>query len=115
MVEWSEDILKLAKIAEIYPQSPNAAFTHGIVGKWKYTMRTNQNIGTLLQPLEDTINENLIPVFTRRGQRSREERKLLSLPTRLGGLNIRNSVLEANGQWSKWPILGANSQIRYLK
>ena len=45
--EWSEEILKLAKIAEIYPQSAYAAFTHGIVGKWRYTMRTNQNIGAL--------------------------------------------------------------------
>ena len=78
MEEWSEEILKLAKIAEIYPQSAYAAFTHGIVGKWRYTMRTNQNIGALLQPLEDAINENLIPALTGRGQCSREKRKLLS-------------------------------------
>ena len=92
--------LKLAKIAEIYPRSAYAAFTHGIVEKWRYTMRTNQNIGALLQPLEDATNENLIPTLTGRGQCSRKERKLLSLPTRLGRLNITNPVLEADGQFT---------------
>ena len=38
--------------------------------------------------------------MTGRGQCSREERKLLSLPTRLGGLKITNPVLEADGQFT---------------
>ena len=89
----------LAKIVEIYPHSAYAAFTQGIIGKWRYTMQTNENIGALLQPLEDAISKKLIPALTGRRQCSAEERKLLSLPTRHGELNIINPVLEASSQF----------------
>ena len=38
--------------------------------------------------IEEAIYEKLIPALTGRGQSSPEERKLLSLPRRYGGLNI---------------------------
>ena len=50
--------------------------------------------------IEEAIYEKLIPALTGRGQSSPEERKLLSLPTRYGGLNIINPVVAANIQFS---------------
>ena len=55
-----EEIEILSKIAEQYPQSAYAAFSHCIMGKWRYLMRTVENIDTLFQPLEDVINQSFI-------------------------------------------------------
>ena len=90
----------LTEIAELYPHSACAAFTHGIMGKWRYTMRTNGNISALLEPLDDAISEKSIPALTGRTQCSHEERKLFSLPTRYGGLNIINLVFEVSSQFT---------------
>ena len=59
-------------------------------------MRTIKDVGGLLQPIEEATYEKLIPALTGRGQCSPEERKLLSLPARYGGLNIINPVVAAN-------------------
>ena len=73
----------------------NLHFIH-IKGKWQFIMRTVDNVGKLFQPIEDIITEKLIPALTDRSHCSIEERKLLSLPTRYGGLNIVNPVEEAS-------------------
>ena len=95
-----EEIDTLSKIAEMYPQAAYAAFSHGIVGKWRYIMRTNNDINTLFQPLEDVIKQTFIPALTGRGQCSEEERNLLTLPLRYGGLNIVNSTTMANAEFN---------------
>ena len=95
---WKEEIEALVKIAEIYPHAAYAAFIHSIKGKWQFIMRTVDNVGKLFQPIEDIITEKLIPALTGRSHCSIEERKLLSLPTRYGGLNIVNPVEEASLQ-----------------
>jgi hypothetical protein len=94
---WKEEIEALVKIAEIYPHAAYAAFIHYIKGKWQFIMRTVDNVGKLFQPIEDIITEKLIPL-TGRSHCSIEERKLLSLPTRYGGLNIVNPVEEVSLQ-----------------
>ena len=45
-------------------------------------------MGSLFQPLEDIIHQNLISALTGRDPCRMLERDLLSLPCRLGGLNI---------------------------
>ena len=97
--EFAEEIENLSKIAERYPQSAYAAFSHCIVGKWRYMMRTMKDIDTLFQPLEDAINQTFIPALTGRCQCSYEERTLLTLPLRSGGLNIINPVTSASGEY----------------
>ena len=94
-----EEILTLAKIAEMHPHAAYAAFSHVIMGKWQYIMRTIEDVGGLLHPIEEAIHEKLIPALTGRGLCSPEERKLLSLPTRYEGLNIINPVVAANIQF----------------
>ena len=89
---WKEEIEALVKIAEIYPHAAYAAFIHSIKGKWQFIMRTVDNVGKLFQPIEDIITEKLVPALTGRSHCSIEEIKLLSLPTRYGGLNIVNPL-----------------------
>ena len=97
--EFVEEIENLSKIAERYPQSAYAAFSHCIVGKWRYMMRTMKDIDTLFQPLEDAISQTFIPALTGKCQCSYEERTLLSLPLRSSGLNIVNPVTSASGEY----------------
>ena len=84
-------------------------------------MRTVDNIENLLQPIEEILTEKLIPTLTGRSHYSVAERKLLSLPTRYGGLNIINPVEEARLQFEaskkiteplKQMIIGQTSSYR---
>ena len=63
-------------------------------------MRTIDDTGPLFQPLEDAIHQTFIPAFTGRDVCSHEERRLLSLPACLGGLNIINPVAAAKGEFN---------------
>ena len=53
------------------------------------------NISELFQPLEDTIRKRFLPALTGRKPPSDDERAVLALPARLGGLGIRNLVQNA--------------------
>ena len=63
---WCDEILTLSNIAKIHPHSAYAAFVHGVLHKWNYVMRTVDLVGSLFQPLEDTIHKHFIPALTGR-------------------------------------------------
>ena len=90
MQRWVEEIKQLANIAITQPHVAYAAFTHGLSSRWTYLSRTLPDITDLLQPIEDAIHQLLIPALTGRPPCSREERDLLALPVRLGGLGLIN-------------------------
>ncbi|CAB3982841.1 Hypothetical predicted protein, partial [Paramuricea clavata] len=93
------EIEDLAKIAEHYPQSAYAAFSHCIVGKWRYLMWTVKDIDSLFEPLEDSINQVFIPALTGRSHCNADERSFISLPIRYGGLNIINPITNASHEY----------------
>ena len=84
---WSRCVAKLSDIAKVHPHAAYSAFTHGLCNKWTYFLRTIPGISSLLQPLEVVISSKFIPALTGRLV-SDEERALLALPIRLGGLGI---------------------------
>ena len=90
---------RLATIAERYPQSAYAAFSHCIISKWRYLMRTVEIIDIFFQPLEEAINQLFVPALTGRGPCNPNERKLVSLAVRYSGLKIINPVTSANGEY----------------
>ena len=90
--KWSEEIRQLATIAKTQPHAAYCAYTHGLSSRWSYLSRTIPDIAELLQPLEDTIHQHLIPALTGRPPCSRIERDLLALPVCLGGIGIINPV-----------------------
>ena len=55
-----------------------------------YFLRTIEDISPLMQPLEDTIRQQLLPALTGRDIPSDMERELLALPARHGGQGIVN-------------------------
>ena len=81
--QWKEELVLLAKIATTQPHASFAAFIHGFIHKFTYFARTNPNICSLLQPLEDTIRSQLIPAWTGKAPLSDLECDLFALPARL--------------------------------
>ena len=87
---WVDEVKQLATIARSQPHTEYAALTHGLTGSCSYLSQTICDISDLLQPLEDAIHHQLIPVLTGRAGITDLERDLLALPTRLGGMGIPN-------------------------
>ena len=85
---WLEQIGKLSKITMSETQAAYAAFISWFKLKLIYFMRTTQNMHEQLKPLDDLIDNSFIPAITEVHQCTMDERKLLSLPIKLGGLSI---------------------------
>ena len=89
--EWVDDITQLAKIAESEPQAAYAAYIFGLSHRWTFYMRTIEGTKDFLQPIEDAIAHTLIPSII--GKRvSQEDRNIMALPIRWGGMGINNPV-----------------------
>ena len=99
VLEWKEELLRLADIALTQPHAAFAAFTHGFVHKFTYLSRTTPFSEHLLQPLEDVIHSNLIPAWTGRVPPNDLERELFALPARLGGLGIVNPASSSSREF----------------
>ena len=85
---WVAQLKVLSKIAKSEPQSAYAGFTAGFKHKMTYYMRTIPNLSTEMKPLDETVDHEFIPAITEGHHCSQDERRLLSLPVRLGGLGI---------------------------
>ena len=98
--KWSEELSLLSSIAQTNPQAAYAGFTHGLMSKWAYLSRKIENIGPLLQPLEDIIRTKFIPALCGGPAPNDTLRELLSLPCRLGGLGLVNPTSRADFEYS---------------
>ena len=85
--EWVKEIEALAEIALIEPHAAYAAYVHGFQHKFTFVMRTIPGIENHLKKLDDIITNKLIKNLFNR-ECSNFERKLFSLPVKLGGLGI---------------------------
>ena len=98
IAKWVNEIESLTAIARTHPHAAYTAFVHGAIGRWLYLMGTIDISSSIFQPLEEAIHHQFIPALTGQVSSSPEVRKLLSLPNRLGGLNIVNPVEIAENQ-----------------
>ena len=105
--EWVEQIHRLSSIASTQPHAAYAGFVHGLVGRWTYLLCTVPDIGPLLLPLEEVIHQKFLPVLTGRPPCSPEERELLSLPVRFGGLGIIDPSTTANTEFQISELVSA--------
>ena len=100
VMEWQEELTRLDRVAIPQPYATFTAFTHGFIHKFMYLSRTTPFIEHLLQPLEDVIRSQLIPVWTGRAPPHNLDCELSALPPRLGGLGIVNSVSHSPKEFS---------------
>ena len=86
--QWIKELRVLCKIAWCEPQAAYSGFVKGFKHKPIYFMRTIPNIKTQLKQLDDVIRTEFIPAITGGANCSDTERRLMSLPPRIGGLGI---------------------------
>ena len=86
--KWITKLKTLCKIAKSEPQAAYAGFVSGFRHKITYHLRVMPNISEFLQPLDKVIDDTFIPAITEGHYCSKDERLLLSLPVKLGGLGI---------------------------
>lgn len=101
--EWVNEIEILSNIATTQPQSAYAGYISGYQHKFSYFLRTIPGIEDFLVPVEQALRHQFIPEITGGHIVNDDERILLSLPPRLGGLGIKIVTQEA-------PIEYANSR-----
>lgn len=105
--KWMEDVEQLAKIAEDEPQLAYSAYTKALSMRWCFLQRTIPDTKTYFEPLEETIREKLIPAII--GRRVTDlERKILSLPVRMGGMGIQNPSLTAETEFRNSSVITQN-------
>ena len=85
--DWVTSLKKLANIAKTQPQAAYTCYVKGFSHKYTYFMRTIPNISELLKPLDRAIDE-LIKIIFDNYDFNINERKLWSLPVRMGGLGL---------------------------
>jgi hypothetical protein len=88
VTKWTSDIINLAKIAETHPHAAYSAFGHGFSSRWTYFCRVLPLNVYDLQPMEDAIQNHLIPSITGIDSLSTLDREWINLPIRLGGLGL---------------------------
>ena len=80
------------------PQASYAAFTFGLGYQWTYFLRTLPDTADLLEPLERTISDALIPAPLEH-QFAETERDLLALPVHMGDLGLLNPVNQSRKEY----------------
>ena len=87
--DWIEEINVLSEVAVTEPQAAYACFVSGYQHKFTYYIRTIPEIEEYLQPLEEVIRHRFLPAITGGHIVTDQERQLISLPPRFGGLGIK--------------------------
>ena len=88
ILKWKKNIEALSKIAKSQPHAAYAAYIHAEQHKHTYFLRTISNISENFKSLDDTINNTFIPALFG-FELNDNDRDILSLPIREGGLGIR--------------------------
>ena len=86
--ELTDQVLVLAEIAKTEPHAAYAGFNKGFIHKLNYHIRVIPEIGTFLASLDQAVQDKLIPAFSDGYICSEDERLLLSLPIKSGGMSI---------------------------
>ena len=90
---------QLSLIAKTRPHAAYAAYTHGLSHKWKFHLRTILNIGDLLTLLKTAVCHSLTPSITGKNDLNDHMRRIIALPTRLGGVSLDNPQSETESEY----------------
>ena len=85
--EWVASMQELSNIAKTQPQVAYSCYVKGFVHKFTYFMRTIPDISALLRPLDEAI-DTFVKILFNDYDFNSLERKLWSLPVRMGGMGI---------------------------
>ena len=102
-------------IAKTEPQAAYSCFITAFKHKPSYIMRTITDISGMLNQLDAVITSEFIPAITVGTHCSNIERKLLSLPPKLGGLGIPIFAEFANQEYKYSLMLSKDLSTRIMK
>ena len=98
--EWVRALKQMVDIGCESPHQLFAAYTCSFQHKWTYVQRTVQANGSSYEPVEKVIKEDLLPAVTKWLEVSPDERQLLGLPVRAGGLGIVDPTEKAKSNYA---------------
>ena len=101
-------------IAKTQPHAAYAAYIHGEQHKYTYFLRTIANISELLKPLDDIISNEFLPSLFG-SSISPNERDLLALPIKDGGLGLRIWQGQADDSYTTSKNITAPLQIQIIQ
>ena len=101
--EWVAQVQRLSDYAHSQPQAAYAAYTHGLQSKWTFLCRGMPAMDEHLLPLDDAVSNMLIPALLGRPVNT-QERSLLALPCRFGGLGLPHPSSRASQHQSSRDI-----------
>ena len=87
--DWTHEINLLAEIAATYPQAAYTAYVNSYQHKLTYFLRTIPSISDELKRVDEAVRHRLIPSLTGGRIINDQERIMLSLPPRLGGVGLK--------------------------
>jgi hypothetical protein len=90
--QFCQNMELLSEIAVQYPQAALSAYVHGMRHRWCFIQRTIPVQSNAFAPLEEIIRLKFIAALLGGHIVSDDERLLLSLPGRYGGLSIDNPM-----------------------
>ena len=91
IANWVKAVMLLATVADTEPHAAYTAYTRSLQCQWSFIMRVMTDISDLFEPLEQVITTVFLKSLLKRDVNA-NEREILSLPARLGGLGIVNPV-----------------------
>uniref|UniRef100_A0A8D8RP38 Reverse transcriptase domain-containing protein n=1 Tax=Cacopsylla melanoneura TaxID=428564 RepID=A0A8D8RP38_9HEMI len=92
--DWTNHVKKFAEAAKKSPQPAFAAFIKSLQFEWNYIQRVVDCPPEKYVSLKEAIRSHFTPAILGR-EISAEEHELFSLPAKLGGLGIKDPVLNA--------------------
>ena len=113
--ELINEIKVLSMIAKTEPQAAYSCFITAFKHKPSYIMRTIPDISDQLKQLDELITSEFIPAITGGIHCSDIERKLLSLPSKLGGLGIPIFAEISNQEYEYSLMLSKDLSTRIMK
>ena len=102
--EWVSSLRRLSMIAKTQPHAAYSCYVKGFTHKFTYFMRTIPDISCLLKPLDEAVDD-FIKVLFNNYDFNTSERKLWSLPVRMGGLGLMIPSKIADDQYSNSRII----------
>ena len=100
--KWIAQPWILSQIARTQPQTTYSAFITGFRRKISFYMHTISGTSTQLKRLDEVVQLEFIPVITGGIFYNEMERKLIALPSKLGGLGILIFAIISNDEFENY-------------
>ena len=112
--KWCKEISLLAEVGTTYPQAAYTAYVAGYQHKLTYFLRTIPSIENEMEKVDEIVRHRLIPPINGGHIINDQERVILSLPPRLGGMGLKVFAKAASTEHQNSTLITAKLQDQIL-